>query len=102
MSTGTIKWFNDSKGFGFITPDDGSGDLFLHFRDLAPGFERSAISEGQRVSYRGEMGLKGPIREGHPAGLTSAIRPSRSQRSTTRISRRTTRCALPSAIPDGS
>jgi CspA family cold shock protein len=46
-----VKWFNASKGFGFIKPDDGTEDLFAHFRDIAPGFEK-ALKEGQRVEFR--------------------------------------------------
>lgn len=50
MTTGTVKWFNDSKGFGFITPDDGSGDLFAHFSEVrSQGFK--SLAEGQRVSF---------------------------------------------------
>lgn len=50
MTTGTVKWFNDSKGFGFITPDDGSGDLFAHFSEVrSRGFK--SLAEGQRVSF---------------------------------------------------
>lgn len=48
--TGTVKWFNDSKGFGFITPDAGGGDLFAHFQDIqSNGFK--SLSENQRVSF---------------------------------------------------
>jgi CspA family cold shock protein len=56
--TGTVKWFNDSKGFGFITPDAGGGDLFAHFQDiLSEGFK--SLSENQRVSYVRSTGPKG-------------------------------------------
>ena len=48
--TGTVKWFNDAKGFGFITPDAGGGDLFAHFKDIqSDGFK--SLSENQRVSF---------------------------------------------------
>lgn len=48
--TGTVKWFNETKGFGFITPDDGSPELFVHFQDIqGKGFR--TLSEKQRVSY---------------------------------------------------
>jgi CspA family cold shock protein len=49
-----------SKGFGFIKPDDGTEDLFAHYRDMAPGFEKT-LKEGQRVEFRGELAAKGPI-----------------------------------------
>ena len=59
MATGTVKWFNDSKGFGFITPDDGSTDVFAHFSAIASeGFRSPA--EGQQVTYDVENGPKGP------------------------------------------
>ena len=57
--TGTVERFMDEKGFGFIKPDDGTGDLFAHFNDIAPGFE--TLKQGQRVEFRGEMSSKGPI-----------------------------------------
>jgi CspA family cold shock protein len=56
--TGTVKWFNDSKGFGFITPDAGGGDLFAHFQDIqSEGFK--SLSENQRVSFVRSTGPKG-------------------------------------------
>ncbi|KDQ18145.1 hypothetical protein BOTBODRAFT_52941 [Botryobasidium botryosum FD-172 SS1] len=56
---GTVKWFNDEKGYGFITPDDGSPDLFVHFRAInGSGFK--ALKEGQRVEFEIEGGTKGP------------------------------------------
>ena len=58
MATGTVKWFNDSKGFGFITPADGSADLFAHFSAIqSSGFK--SLSEGQRVSFDVVNGPKG-------------------------------------------
>jgi CspA family cold shock protein len=59
MTTGTVKWFNESKGFGFITPDDGSKDVFVHFSAIASeGFR--TLAEGQQVSFNVEDGPKGP------------------------------------------
>ena len=58
MSTGTVKWFNDSKGFGFITPDDGGKDLFVHFSAIqSNGFK--PLEENQKVSYDVTSGPKG-------------------------------------------
>ena len=59
MSTGTVKWFNDDKGFGFITPDDGGKDLFVHHSGISGDGFRS-LSEGSRVSFEAEAGDKGP------------------------------------------
>jgi CspA family cold shock protein len=59
MASGTVKWFNDSKGYGFITPDEGTKDLFVHFSNIAgDGFK--SLSEGQRVEYEAREGEKGP------------------------------------------
>jgi CspA family cold shock protein len=58
VSVGTVKWFNDSKGFGFITPADGGEDLFAHFKEIqGQGFK--SLSEGQRVEYVAARGQKG-------------------------------------------
>ena len=59
MATGTVKWFNDDKGYGFITPDEGGKDLFVHFSGIAGEGFRS-LSEGARVTYDAENGPKGP------------------------------------------
>jgi cold shock protein len=59
MATGTVKWFSDDKGFGFITPDEGTKDLFVHQSGItADGFR--SLSEGARVSYETEAADKGP------------------------------------------
>ncbi|MCK6471326.1 MAG: cold shock domain-containing protein [Planctomycetes bacterium] len=59
MPTGKVKWFNDQKGYGFITPDDGDRDLFVHHTSiLAEGFR--TLSEGQAVEYEVEESDKGP------------------------------------------
>lgn len=58
-TTGTVKWFNEDKGFGFITPADSSKDVFVHFRAIAgDGFK--TLVEGQSVSFEVEQGQKGP------------------------------------------
>lgn len=58
MNTGTVKWFNDAKGFGFITPDDGSEDLFVHFSEIrGDGFK--SLQENQRVQFEVRTGPKG-------------------------------------------
>jgi cold shock protein len=59
MASGTVKWFNDDKGFGFITPDDQGKDLFVHHSGIvASGFK--SLAEGARVNYDAEAGDKGP------------------------------------------
>ena len=59
MATGTVKWINDAKGYGFITPEDGGKDLFVHHSNIAgEGFK--SLAEGARVSYDERQGEKGP------------------------------------------
>lgn len=64
LATGTVKWFNSEKGFGFIQPDDGGKDLFVHFRQVnrtGPG--RVSLEDGQKVSFEVSQGEKGPQAE---------------------------------------
>ena len=59
MSTGIVKWFNDGKGFGFITPDEGGKDLFAHFSAIQ-GEGHKSLRENQKVSFDVTAGAKGP------------------------------------------
>lgn len=59
MTTGTVKWFNEAKGYGFITPEDGSKDIFVHFSAIqGEGFR--TLNEGQEVSFEVEQSPRGP------------------------------------------
>ena len=59
MATGTVKWFNDAKGYGFISPDEGSKDLFVHHSSISgSGFK--SLTEGAKVEYEAREGAKGP------------------------------------------
>ncbi len=58
--TGTVKWFNEGKGFGFIAPDDGGKDLFAHFREIQNSGGFKTLTENQRVQFEVTQGLKGP------------------------------------------
>jgi cold shock protein len=59
MPTGTVKWFSDDKGFGFVTPDEPGKDLFVHYSDIdGEGFR--SLTEGSRVEYEPQAGDKGP------------------------------------------
>jgi len=58
-TTGSVKWFNETKGFGFIAPDNGTADVFVHFRSIvSDGFK--TLAEGQKVAFNVEQGGKGP------------------------------------------
>ena len=59
LQTGTVKWFNEAKGYGFIAPDGGGKDLFVHFRDIQGGGFRT-LTENQRVQFATSQGAKGP------------------------------------------
>ena len=59
MATGTVKWFNDAKGYGFITPEDGTKDLFVHHTNIVgEGFK--TLAEGAKVEFESREGAKGP------------------------------------------
>ena len=59
MATGTVKWFDDAKGYGFITPDDGGKDLFVHHSAII-GDGYKSLAENAKVQYEAEQGEKGP------------------------------------------
>ena len=58
MATGTVKWFSASKGFGFIAPEDGGADLFIHFSNISGNGYRN-LEEGQKVEFEAQQGKKG-------------------------------------------
>jgi CspA family cold shock protein len=59
VATGTVKWFNEAKGYGFITPEDGSKDLFVHFSNIQ-GDGYKSLTEGATVTFEARQGQKGP------------------------------------------
>lgn len=84
MATGTVKWFNDAKGFGFIEPDGGGPDIFAHFSAIAmEGFK--TLKQGARVSFEITEGPKGQLAQniqaqpGEPALRTALQRPQRAR-----------------------
>jgi len=60
MKSGTVKWFDTTKGFGFIAPEDGSKDVFVHYSAIKNSGGYANLDEGQRVSFNVEQGAKGP------------------------------------------
>lgn len=60
MNKGTVKWFNADKGFGFITPDDGGKDLFVHYSEIKGSGGYATLNDGQKVEYKIGQGHKGP------------------------------------------
>ena len=76
MATGTVKWFNAEKGFGFIAPDDGSADVFAHYSAIASSGYRS-LDENQKVEFDVTQGPKGPQAENiRPLSCFGGLRPS--------------------------
>jgi CspA family cold shock protein len=60
MSKGTVKWFNENKGYGFISPEDGGKDLFVHHSAIKSSGGRTSLADGQTVEYEVGQGQKGP------------------------------------------
>lgn len=61
LENGTVKWFNSEKGFGFIQPDNGGKDLFVHYKQInSTGYGRVSLEDGQKVTYEAGEGQKGP------------------------------------------
>ena len=75
MAQGTVKWFNAEKGYGFIAPDDGTADVFVHYSAIQSSGYRS-LEEEQRVEFEVTQGQKGPQADQVTPALTPAHRPS--------------------------
>ena len=73
MAQGTVKWFNAEKGFGFITPDGGGPDVFVHFSAIT-GIGYRSLEENQKVTYTVSQGAKGPHRTSPPSDQDLAYR----------------------------
>jgi cold shock protein len=71
MPQGTVKWFNSDKGYGFITPDDGSEDLFVHHTGIAGGGGFKSLEEGEKVTYEAVQGRRGMQAENVSKGSSS-------------------------------
>ena len=71
MPQGTVKWFNSDKGYGFITPDDGSEDLFVHHTGIAGGGGFKSLEEGEQVTYEAVQGRRGMQAENVSKGPSS-------------------------------
>jgi CspA family cold shock protein len=71
MPQGTVKWFNNDKGYGFITPDDGSEDLFVHHTGIAGGGGFKSLDEGEKVTYEAVQGRRGMQAENVSRGPSS-------------------------------
>ena len=88
IETGTVKWFNEGKGFGFIAPDNGGKDLFAHFKDIqSEGFK--SLTENQRVSFERSPSPKGfrltQCLRSRPMTFTSSVEPSTEVKSGQRL-----------------
>ena len=76
MAQGTVKWFNADRGYGFIAPDDGTPDLFVHYSAVKAGGDRG-LQDDQRVEFTVGRGARGPQGRGGPPDLIGAARPER-------------------------